>query len=71
MDEYSLTELVEELSKQVGFDSNRIWIGRNSYDEYEMEIDGELWSNSYTYDETETAIRCLFKGMELNKNRVS
>ena len=67
MDEYNLTELVEELSKQVGFDSNRIWIGRNAYDEYEMEIDGELWSNSYTYDETETAIRCLFKGMELNK----
>jgi len=68
MDEYSLTELVEELSKQAGFDSNRIWIGRNAYDEYEMEIDGELWSNSYTYDEAETAIRCLFKGMELNKS---
>ena len=70
MDENSLTELVEELSKQVGFDSNRIWIGRNSYDEYEMEIDGELWSNSYTYDETETAIRCLFKGMKLNENGI-
>ena len=68
MDEYSLMELVEELSRQVDFDSNRIWIGRNSYDEYEMEIDGKIWSNNYTYDETEVAIRCLFKGMELNKS---
>lgn len=65
--EESLQNLIEELAKPIGFDPNRIWIGRNSYDEYEMEIDEELWSNCYTYNEAEAAIRCLFKGMELRK----
>ena len=60
-----LRELIKELASPLKFDFTRIWVGMNSYGEYEIEIDGELWGNCYTYDEAEADIRALFKGIEI------
>ena len=37
-----LKNLIKELADKSGFDEKRIWVGENSYGEYEIEIDQEV-----------------------------
>lgn len=63
----NLIELKNELAQKVGFDPDKIVILNNSYGEYETEYDGELWSNCLSYEEAESELHILFRGIELGK----
>lgn len=65
-----LKNLIKELADKSGFDEKRIWVGENSYGEYEIEIDQEVWGNCYFPEEAENTIRCIFKGISLCNNTV-
>lgn len=62
-----LIGLVKILAEPLEFNPNRIWIGRNSYGEYEMEIDNQTWCNCYSYPEAKQSIYDIFKGIELGR----
>lgn len=59
--------LVKTLSKRNGLDINRIKIWEDDDDRFGIDIDDKPWSNYLLYEEMESSIRDIFKGIEIGR----
>ena len=65
-----LRRLVKELAKKTAVDPKDFCVFKNSYGEYETVYYGDTYSNCLTFEEAESEIRTIFKGIEIGKKEI-
>lgn len=59
--------LTKTLSKRYGLDIDKIKIWEDDDGRFGIDIDDKPWSNYLLYEEMESSIRDIFKGIEMGK----